>query len=57
MNVAVVGTFFPDNTGNGPWNWNGRPRKEFWERRGEWLPTWSADEAAMKIDYFRVYQG
>jgi hypothetical protein len=56
LNVAVGGTFFPDNIGNRPWTWNGRPMGEFWERRSEWLPTWHEEAAAMKIDYVRVYQ-
>jgi hypothetical protein len=56
LNVAVGGTSFPDNIGNRPWSWNGRPMREFWDRRSEWLSTWNAEEAAMKIDYVRVYQ-
>jgi hypothetical protein len=56
LNVAVGGTFFPDNIGNRPWAWDGHPMRDFWERRNEWLPTWHEEEAAMKIDYVRVYQ-
>jgi beta-glucanase (GH16 family) len=56
LNVAVGGTFFPDNIGNRPWAWDGHPMRDFWERRSEWLPTWHDEEAAMKIDYIRVYQ-
>ena len=56
MYAAVGGTGFPDNIGNRPWSWNGHPKREFWERRGEWLPTWNDEEVAMKIDYVRIYQ-
>jgi hypothetical protein len=55
MCAAVGGNVFPDNIGNRPWGWNGRPKRTFWEHCGEWLPTWN-DEVAMKIDYVRIYQ-
>ncbi|PSN30366.1 Beta-1 [Blattella germanica] len=56
LNVAVGGSFFADGVGNRPWDWNsGHPMRDFWERRSEWLPTWHEEEAAMKIDYIRVY--
>lgn len=56
LNVAVGGNFFPEGLGNRPWSWDGHPMRDFWERRSEWLPTWHEEEAAMKIDYVRVYQ-
>jgi hypothetical protein len=57
MFVNVGGNVFPYNIGNRPWTGNGSPKREFWERRGEWLPTWNEEEVAMKIDYVRIYQG
>jgi hypothetical protein len=56
LNLAIGGSFFPDNIGNRPWGWNGRPKGKFRERRGEWLSTWNAEAAAMNIYYVRVYQ-
>ncbi|PSN29748.1 hypothetical protein C0J52_27821, partial [Blattella germanica] len=56
LNVAVGGNFFPDGLGNRPWSWDGHPQKDFWERRSEWLPTWHGEDAALKIDYIRVYK-
>jgi hypothetical protein len=56
MYAAVGGGVFPDNIGNRPWSRSERPKREFWERRGEWLPTWNEEEVAMKIDYVRIYQ-
>jgi hypothetical protein len=56
LNVAVGGSFFGEGIGNRPWSWDGHPMRDFWERRSEWLPTWHEEDAAMKIDYIRVYQ-
>ncbi|CAC5391820.1 Beta-1,3-glucan-binding protein [Mytilus coruscus] len=60
LNVAVGGGFFSsgcqyDHTR--PWS-NSSPRKEreFWDHRGEWLPTWHGDNAAMQIDYIEMVQ-
>lgn len=57
LNVAVGGTngFFPDYDGK-PWS-NGSPtaKQDFWDARGQWQPTWQDEEAAMQIDYVRVY--
>lgn len=60
MNVAVGGRFFPDNLRNyplpKPWNWSSpSPMKDFWQHRDWWMPTWKGEEAAMKVDYVRVY--
>jgi len=64
MNVAVGGTaFFPDKF-QGPKPWSDKsdfaPR-EFWNARGQWLPTWHMDanngeDAAMQVDYIRVWK-
>ncbi|PSN31228.1 hypothetical protein C0J52_27120 [Blattella germanica] len=56
LNVAVGGKFFPDGLGNRPWSWNGRSKRDFWEHRGDWQPTWNGEDAALKIDYIRVYK-
>jgi len=68
LNVAVGGTngYFPDDwtNGNGPKPWtNNSPTafKDFWDARGNWYPTWKADEnngegAAMQIKTIRVWQ-
>ncbi|KAJ1519914.1 hypothetical protein ONE63_004152 [Megalurothrips usitatus] len=61
LNVAVGGTFFPNGMINSPyprpWNWtSGHPLREFWEYRQWWLPSWKGEDAAMQVDYVRVYQ-
>jgi hypothetical protein len=56
LNVAVGGTYFPDNIGNRPWSWDGHPKRDFWENRSGWQSTWNGEDAALKIDYVRVYQ-
>ena len=43
LNVAVGGEFFPDSLNYDharPWGDNDHQLRSFWERRGEWLPTW-----------------
>ena len=58
MNVAVGGTasYFPEGVGGKPWS-NGSPHavNEFWNARGQWLPTWQGDETAMQIDWVHIY--
>lgn len=60
LNVAVGGTagFFPDS-----WHYNSRKpwrdsssteNQDFWNARGEWLPSWNGDNVAMIIDYVHV---
>jgi len=68
LNVAVGGTngYFPDTWTNRPYpkpwtNPSGTAFKEFWDARGNWLPTWQqgvneGEGAAMKIDYIRVWK-
>jgi beta-glucanase (GH16 family) len=60
INLAVGGTngFFPDDyTGTRkPWsNTGGNAFAEFWAARNEWYPTWVGENAALQIDYVRVY--
>lgn len=41
-----------------PWKTTDRIQmKPFWEKRHEWLPTWSVDteDSAMQVDYVRVF--
>lgn len=62
MNLAVGGTnsFFPDEAVNSgppkPWS-NQSPQAllDFWNARGSWESTWVGEEAALKVDYVRVY--
>ncbi|XP_049808336.1 beta-1,3-glucan-binding protein-like [Schistocerca nitens] len=60
MNVAVGGKFFPDGWRNfprpKPWNWtSAAPMRDFWERRHWWQPTWRGEDAALRVDYVRVF--
>ncbi|XP_022117149.2 beta-1,3-glucan-binding protein [Pieris rapae] len=61
MNLAVGGTngFFPDGVSNPdpkPW-WNGSPTapRDFWNARNAWLRTWNGENAALQVDYVRVW--
>jgi len=59
FNVAVGGTntYFPDGVGNKPWS-NNSPSAalDFWNARASWFPTWEGENAALQIDWIRVYQ-
>jgi len=59
FNLATGGTngFFPDNvTPPKPWrNDGGNAFADFWNARNAWHPTWLSEQAAMQIDYVRVY--
>ncbi|CAH2003596.1 unnamed protein product [Acanthoscelides obtectus] len=63
INLAVGGTtgYFPEGMRNPkpkPWK-NGSPTamKEFWEKRGDWLPTWNmkGDTSHLQVDYVKVW--
>ena len=60
--MAVGGNYFLDNCDNAfgikPWDGYNQfgAMKSFWEAKQDWYPTWKGEEAAMKIDYIRVYQ-
>ncbi|XP_061167088.1 beta-1,3-glucan-binding protein-like [Saccostrea echinata] len=60
LNVAVGGGFFSDSAHyNTPKPWHRsspHPKKDFWEKRGDWLPTWHGDDVAMLIDYVEMIQ-
>ncbi|CAB3369581.1 Hypothetical predicted protein [Cloeon dipterum] len=65
LNVATGGVaYFPDtaqNPGGKPWvNTSPTAAADFWNGRGQWLPTWNldvndAESAAMQIDYVKVW--
>ena len=69
LNVAVGGTngYIPDNVINRgdndqygkPWV-NGMSQVEgmwlMWEARDRWYWTWQGEDAAMQVDYVRVYE-
>jgi len=59
LNVAVGGTntYFPDEVGGKPWrNDDQHSVNAFWRAKDQWHPTWKGEDAAMKIDYVRIYQ-
>lgn len=59
LNVAVGGTtgWFPDGLGNKPWT-NADPlaERKFWEAKSQWFPTWKGEDAALQVDWIRVYK-
>jgi len=62
MNNAVGGVaYFPDdvsNPGGKPWsNTSPQASTDFWNGRGQWLPTWNLhnNDAALEVDYVRVW--
>jgi hypothetical protein len=59
INLACGGTngFFPDDvTPSKPWsNTGGNAFADFWGARNAWYPTWQGEDAALQIDYVRVY--
>jgi hypothetical protein len=62
MNLAVGGSngFFPDELINQPYpkpwlNTSPNTFLDFWNARASWLPTWQGDDAALQVDYVRVY--
>jgi hypothetical protein len=61
INLAVGGSngFFPDGTtGPYPKPWlNTSPNTflDFWNARAQWYPTWNGEDAALQVDYVRVY--
>jgi len=61
INLANGGTngFFPDDTtGSSPKPWlNTSPNAflDFWNGKNAWYPTWNGEDAALQVDYIRVY--
>ncbi|XP_033115117.1 beta-1,3-glucan-binding protein-like [Anneissia japonica] len=62
MNVAVGGTaYFSDSFTNSPdpkpWlNNSPTAAKDFWLGKNSWYPTWKGEDAAMQVDYVKVWQ-
>ncbi|CAH1801999.1 unnamed protein product [Owenia fusiformis] len=63
MRVAVGGTngFFSDDFTNSPYRkpWSdtsSTAAKDFWFKRNNWYPTWEGEDAAMQVDYVRVWK-
>lgn len=55
LNVAVGGDYFPNLDGR-PWpDFSPQAYLDFWNAKNSWNPSWSGENAAMKIDYIRVY--
>ncbi|XP_001845811.2 beta-1,3-glucan-binding protein [Culex quinquefasciatus] len=59
VNVAVGGNFFPDNVRNPhrkPW-YQGAPSAmtDFYKAKSDWLSTWDGDDAALQVDYVKVW--
>jgi len=60
LNVAVGGVgYFPDtavNEGGKPWT-NDSPTaaSDFWNAKNTWYSTWNGEDAAMKVDYVKVW--
>jgi len=59
FNVAVGGTggYFPDGVGSKPWS-NSDPHavNAFWKAASEWYQTWKGEDAALQVDWVRLYQ-
>jgi len=57
--LAVGGQngYFPDGIGNKPWT-NADPHaiNAFWAAKDSWYSTWVGTDAALQIDYVRVWQ-
>lgn len=55
LNVAVAGDYFPAGT-NPPKPWGQQtPFLDFLNAQSGWHPTWDSEDAAMAVDYIRVY--
>lgn len=59
FNVAVGGTngYFPDGMAAKPWS-DKSPHapNDFWNNKGQWLPTWKGENAALQVDWIKIYQ-
>jgi beta-glucanase (GH16 family) len=55
LNVAAGGAYFPGNSNPTP-PWGGEtPFLDFFNNRATWQTTWQGEDAAMAVDYIRVY--
>mmetsp|Transcript_24109 Transcript_24109/g.33807 ORF Transcript_24109/g.33807 Transcript_24109/m.33807 type:complete len:359 (+) Transcript_24109:136-1212(+) len=59
FDMAVGGTngYFPDGVGGKPWS-DSDPNavNAFWSALNSWYPTWQGENAAMQIDWVKVWQ-
>lgn len=58
INLAVGGTsdYFPDGVAGKPWSNNSQNSvNQFYDAKGQWYPTWNGENAALKIDYVKVW--
>lgn len=59
FNVAVGGTgdYWPDGVAGKPWsNTATNAGNQFYDAKGAWYPTWNGDDAALQIDWVKIYQ-
>jgi beta-glucanase (GH16 family) len=59
MNVACGGTtgYWDDSEPAKPWNnKDDHAINSFWNNRGAWYPTWEGENAALQVDYIKVWQ-
>ena len=61
LNLAVGGEYFGDDLSNEPYArpWtlsSGKAMRQFWQSRAMWRPTWQGENAALQVDYLRVYE-
>lgn len=58
LNLAVGGTnaYFPDGVGGKPWtNADSHSVNAFWNAKGAWYNTWQGEDAALQIDWIKVW--
>jgi len=51
---GAIDYFYGDT--NRPWKNDQYAMKNFWNARSQWAPTWQGEDAAMQVDYVRVWQ-
>ncbi|CAH1794725.1 unnamed protein product [Owenia fusiformis] len=66
LKLAVGGTngYFPDDVHNTPkpkpwsntYSHNSFPQTDFWDKKGDWLPTWVGDNAALQIKSVKIWK-
>ena len=58
FNLAVGGSnaYFPDGQGGKPWtNQDPHAPNSFYNAKGQWYQTWNGEDAALQIDWVRVF--
>jgi hypothetical protein len=59
LNLAVGGTggYFKDGTPGKIWtNTDANAVNAFYNNKGVWYPTWVGENAALQVDWVKVYQ-